>query len=204
MKGMLKLGLVLACYAVAACVGLAFVYTATFKTIEEKTQADLKASLKELFPDADDFPGISGAFEPEAQSVQFKGKYEARKNGVLIGAVVEVSSASYGGAIKVLVGMGVDGRISRIKILEHKDTPGLGANAASPAYYVDRPTKKTFYGQFEGKSIEDRFEVKGDVTAITASTITSRAVTTAVKAAGDAAAKWLTAQGVFISAGGSR
>jgi electron transport complex protein RnfG len=202
MKGMLKLGLVLACYAVAACVGLAFVYTATFKIIEERTQGDLEASLKDLFPDADTFNDISGAFEPEDQSVNFENQYDARKNGVLIGAVVQVSGASYGGNIKVLVGMGTDGKISRIKILEHKDTPGLGANAASPTYYVDRRAKKTFYGQFEGKSIEDTFEVQGDVIAVTASTITSRAVTTAVKAAGSAAAKWLTAQGA-LSTGGS-
>ncbi|MDR2096005.1 MAG: FMN-binding protein [Treponema sp.] len=202
MKGMLKLGLVLVCYAVAACVGLAFVYTATFKTIEERTQADMEASLKELFPEADTFNDISGAFKPEDQSVNFGSQYDARKNGVLIGAAVQVSRASYGGDIKVLVGMGANGRISRIKILEHQDTPGLGANAASPTYYVDRPAKKTFYGQFEGKSIEDTFEVKGDIAAITASTITSRAVAAAVKAAGDAAAKWLAAQGVF-GAGGS-
>jgi electron transport complex protein RnfG len=204
MKGMLKLGLVLACYALTACVGLAFVYTGTFKTIQERTRADLEASLKDLFPDADAFNDISGILEPDDPAVRFESQYEARKNGALIGTAVEALTASYGGNIKVLVGMGTDGRISRIKILDHKDTPGLGANAGSPVYYIDRPAKKTFYGQFEGKSIEDTFEVKNDVIAITASTITSKAVTAAVKAAGNASARWLAAQGALISAGGSR
>jgi electron transport complex protein RnfG len=53
----------------------------------------------------------------------------------------------------------------------------------------------TFYGQFAGKSVEAPFEVKGDVAAITASTITSKAVTMAVKASGDAAFAWLATQG---------
>jgi len=79
--------------------------------------------------------------------------------------------------------------------MEHSDTPGLGANAASPSYYVDRAKGITFYGQFAGKSVTDPFAVKGDVAAITASTITSRAVTSAVKAAGQAASEWLSTGG---------
>jgi electron transport complex protein RnfG len=94
-----------------------------------------------------------------------------------------------------LVGVNAGGIISGVKIQEHTDTPGLGANAASPKYYVDRAAGITFYGQFAGKSITDPFEVKrnGDVQAITASTITSRAVSAAVKAAGTGAAAWLKA-----------
>jgi electron transport complex protein RnfG len=198
---MLKLGIILACYAAAACVGLAFVYSGTAGTIAARTQADLEDSLKTLFPGADTFNSLDGAISPEDNSFAFESQYEARKNGAIVGAVVQVVRASYGGNIKVLVGIGTDGRISRIKILEHKDTPGLGANAASPSYYIDKE-KTTFYGQFENKPIDNPFEVKNDVTAITAATITSRAVASAVKAAADAAAKWLSAQGALT--GGSR
>jgi electron transport complex protein RnfG len=81
-----------------------------------------------------------------------------------------------------------------VKILEHQDTPGLGANAASPTYYVDKAAKLTFYGKFAGKPVSDPFVAKEDVAAITASTITSRAVSSVVKAAGTAAAVWLDAQ----------
>jgi electron transport complex protein RnfG len=90
-----------------------------------------------------------------------------------------------------MAGVNAEGFITGVKILEHSDTPGLGANAASPKYFVDKANGITFYGQFTGKRINDPFEVKNDVTAITASTITSRAVTQAVKAAGIAATAWL-------------
>ena len=194
MKGMLKLGIVLALYATAACVGLAFVYSATSETIAVRQQADLEAALRELFPEGDDFTDITGTMASLNPAVTFETHYAVRKGATLIGAAIQAAAASYGGTLKVLVGVGADGRISRVKILEHQDTPGLGANAASPTYYVDKSKNITFYGQFAGKPVQDPFEVKRDVAAITASTITSQAVTGAVKAAGDAASAWLTDQ----------
>jgi electron transport complex protein RnfG len=93
------------------------------------------------------------------------------------------------------VGVGADGKISGVKILEHSDTPGLGANADSKNYYVDRANGIHFYDQFAGKSASDPFEPKQDVIAITAATITSRAVAASVKAAAEAAMTWFAAQG---------
>jgi electron transport complex protein RnfG len=93
-----------------------------------------------------------------------------------------------------MVGVSRDNFITGVKILEHSDTPGLGANAASPSYFVDRAKGITFYGQFAGKKISDPFEVKKDVAAITASTITSRAVSNSVKAAGLAFSAWLSGE----------
>ncbi|MDR2632145.1 MAG: FMN-binding protein [Treponema sp.] len=190
MKGMLKLGIVLALYATAACVGLAFVYSATSETIAIRQQADLEIALQELFPEGEVFTDITGTIGNLNPGVAFETQYAVYKGSSLIGTAIQASVASYGGTLKVLVGVGADGRISRVKILEHQDTPGLGANAASPTYYVNKAEKITFYGQFAGKAVQDPFEVPGDVAAITASTITSRAVTLAVKASGDAAVAW--------------
>jgi electron transport complex protein RnfG len=187
--GMIKLGLVLACFATVACVMLAFVYSATAKIIAGRQQVDLNNSLKELFPGADAFREVSDIESPDP-SVSIENQYEALRGGERTGAALRLSRASYGGPIKVLVGVGVDGKITGVKILEHSDTPGLGANAASPSYFVDRDRGLTFYGQFAGKPVNDPFEVKGDVAAITASTITSSAVSAAVKAAGLGAAAW--------------
>ena len=188
--GMLKLGLILAVFAAAACVLLAFVYTGTQKVIDERKQADLQASLLELFPDAENFSAISGITSPD-QSAIFESAYKAVKDGKTIGVAVQVTRAGYGGPVKVLVGVSAQGVITRVKIMEHSETPGLGANAAAPSYFVDREKKLTFYGQFAGKSVNDPFKAKGDVHAITASTITSNAVALAVKAAGVGATAWL-------------
>ena len=73
--------------------------------------------------------------------------------------------------------MGVDakGEITGFQIIESKETPGLGTKAAD----------QKFWGQFIGRTLENfKFKVKkdgGDVDAITASTITSRAVTHAME-----------------------
>jgi electron transport complex protein RnfG len=201
MKGILKLGLVLTLYAAVACVGLAFVYAATEKVIVERQQADLEKALGELFPAADRFaPGIVGT--SSIAGITLEDQYGAYRGETLIGVAIRASGPGYGGPITALTGVGTDGVISRVKILEHTDTPGLGANAADPKYFVDKAAGLTFYGQFAGKSVQDPFEAKQDVIAITAATITSRAVAVIVKASGIAAAEWFAGNGIF--AGGSK
>ena len=202
LAGMVKLGLILALYAAAACVGLAFVYAGTEKVITQRQQADANAALKEVFPDADNFKPITDIISPDPAVTIEEGAVLALKNGAAIGVALKTSRASYSGAIKILVGTGVDGKISGIKILENNDTPGLGANAGSKTYYVDRANGIRFYDQFAGKSVNDPFTPKQDVIAISAATISSRAVADSVKAAGKAASAWLaTAAG---AQGGSR
>jgi electron transport complex protein RnfG len=191
-----KLGLVLMLYAAAACVGLSFVYTGTKATIEERSRSDLEASLKELFPAASGFEDITGTIASPDSGIHFGSQYAVKEGEKLAGAVLEASGGSYGGPITVLVGIGAGGTISRIKVMEHADTPGLGAHAASPSYYVDKAAGTTFYGQFSGKAVTDPFEPKDDVIAITAATITSRAVSRVVRVSGAAAAEWLAANGV--------
>jgi electron transport complex protein RnfG len=187
---MIKLGVTLALFAAAACVMLAFVYDGTAPVIAQRQQADLESALKELFPDADSFEPVTDIKSPDP-SVTIESAYKALKGGKSAGAALRLSRGSYGGPLKVMVGVSAEGSITGVKIMEHADTPGLGANAASPSYFVDRPKGITFYGQFTGKKVTDPFEVKGDVIAITASTITSTAVTAAVKAAGQGVTEWL-------------
>jgi electron transport complex protein RnfG len=214
--GIIKLGIILALYSSIACVGLAFVYNATEKQINENAVKERNTALKDLFPGADSFKTIDGIVIPDpspgSPKVTIKrdegnpddtGAYAAMKNNEIIGVALITSRASYSGLIKTLVGVGVDGKISGVKILEHSDTPGLGANAASSKYYVDRANGIRFYDQFAGKNVSDRFLPKQDVIAITAATVTSRAVAASVKAAGDAAMAWF-ASGANSQEGGAR
>ena len=195
MKGILKLGIILMLFATAACVGLAFVYSATEQIIAQRTQADLEASLMELFPDADGFEELSGVFQSPDPGVQFGTGYVVHRGAKLVGAALQASTSGYGGVLRILIGVGTDGSISHVKIMEHSETPGLGANSASPTYFVNRAEGITFYGQFQGKPASDPFIVKEDVSAITAATITSRAVTLAAKVSSQAAYEWLQSQG---------
>lgn len=201
-SGMFKLGLILAAFAAAACIMLAFVYNGTSSIIAQRQQADLEAALKELFPDADKFEKIDGVTSSD-DTVTIEDSYAAYKNNTVMGAALRVSRASYNGPIKSMVGVSANGYITGVKIMAHTDTPGLGANAASSSYFVDRANGITFYGQFTDKKITDPFIVKDDVIAITASTVTSRAVSLSVKAAGLAVHEWLTSGEADIVTGAS-
>ena len=189
---MLKLGLILALYAGAACVGLAFVYSGTAKVIARHQQEDLETSLKELFPDADNFEPITDIkCSDPLVTIEDGGAFAVLKDGRPIGVALRTSRASYSRVMRILVGVDVNQRIRGIKILENSDTPGLGANAGSESYYVDRAKGIHFFDQFAGKKVSDPFVPKQDVIAITAATVTSRAVADSVKAAGEAASAWL-------------
>lgn len=186
---MIKLGLILAVYCVVGCVGLGFVYNSTSKTIAQRQEADLQAGLREVFPQANGFT-VANNVKSANPKVIFDAAYTANGASGPLGIAVKVQGPSYGGPTTLIVGVSANGTITGVKVLENKDTPGLGANAANPTYYVDKTTKTTFAGQFAGKKLTDGFVVKQDVIAITSATITSRAITSLVqvvaKAASDA------------------
>jgi len=187
---MIKLGLILAVYTIVGCVGLAFVYNSTSKTIAQRQEADLQAGLREVFPTATGFTPTDKVKSPNS-TIVFDAAYTADGPSGSLGIAVKAHGPSYGGPTTLIVGVSTDGTITGVKVLENKDTPGLGANAASSTYYVDKATKTTFPGQFAGKKLTDGFVVKQDVIAITSATITSRSITNLVQVVGKAASEVL-------------
>ena len=96
-----------------------------------------------------------------------------------LGAAVQSSTMGFGGNLKVLVGFNPEGQILGYTLLEHAETPGLGAKA-------DQWFQKGQKGDIIGKSPAEPLTVSkdgGQVDAITASTITSRAFLKAVNQA---------------------
>ena len=99
--------------------------------------------------------------------------------GNFLGAAIKSTSNGFGGKIELMVGILADGTIKKVSVLSQSETPGLGANMTTPK----------FKNQFDEKH-PDSFNLKvtkdgGDVDAITAATISSRAFTLAVKNACD-------------------
>ncbi|MBP1542130.1 MAG: RnfABCDGE type electron transport complex subunit G [Prevotella sp.] len=103
--------------------------------------------------------------------------YEVKDaQGQDLGAAVESTTGGFGGDLKVLVGFDPEGTILGYTLLEHAETPGLGAKA-------DKWFQKGEKGDIIGKSPAEPLTVSkdgGQVDAITASTITSRAFLKAV------------------------
>ena len=100
----------------------------------------------------------------------------ADAKGKELGVAVESTTNGFGGDLKVLVGFNTDGKILGYTLLEHAETPGLGAKA-------DKWFQKGEKGDIIGKDPKEPLTVSkdgGQVDAITASTITSRAFLLAV------------------------
>ena len=96
-----------------------------------------------------------------------------------LGAAVESTTGGFGGNLKVLVGFDPQGNVLGYTLLEHAETPGLGAKA-------DKWFQKGEKGDIIGKNPAEPLTVSkdgGQVDAITASTITSRAFLLAVNKA---------------------
>ena len=109
--------------------------------------------------------------------------YTARQGEKVLGTAVETfTNLGFTGEFKLMVGFAPDRSIIDIAVIKHAETPGLGDK-------MERD-KSEFHVQFMGQDPESfNLAVKkdrGDVDAITASTITSRAYCDAVQRAYDA------------------
>lgn len=97
------------------------------------------------------------------------------------GIAIVVEENGFGGKMKVMVGFAPDGTILGYEVLEHQETPGLGDKST---YWFQKGQKP---GQcIVGRQATGHFTVSkdgGDVDAITAATISSRAFLRAVNAA---------------------
>ena len=90
---------------------------------------------------------------------------------------VESSANGFGGALNVLVGFDKDGNIIDYSLLSHAETPGLGSKAAD---WFKKGGKGDITGMNPGQKALTVSKDGGQVDAITASTITSRAFLQAV------------------------
>lgn len=146
---------------------LGVMHELTEEPIEAAAEAKTQNAIAAVLPE---FDQLSSLIESENGSY-----YMAMKDGELVGLAVNSKSSGFGGTLRLMVGFYMDGRICNTSVLEHSETPGLGAKCTEPA----------FADQFQGfNPAEQKLSVKkdgGDVDAITASTITSRAFCVALE-----------------------
>ena len=173
-----NMAIVLTGVTVVAGALLGYVNELTKGPIAEANAKALSDAIALVVPGFDNNP----AEEPE--SIELNGTtykiYKATKDGEFIGAAVEASSNGFGGALKVLVGFDKEGNIIDYSLLSHAETPGLGSKAAD---WFKKGAKGDITGKNPGQSPLVVKNDGGDVDAITASTITSRAFLNAVNAA---------------------
>ncbi len=152
------------------CSGLlAGVYALTAEPIAAAAAAKNEAAIKEVLP-------AEAVTIEEERTVEFEGASYAYnlaydEQGNTVGCAINVSPVGFGGPIVIKVGFDANGVICNTKVLSQAETPGLGAKCVEPAFSEQfkgfDPAKKNLAVKKDG----------GDVDAITASTITSRAYT---------------------------
>ena len=167
---MVKFGLILALICFTATLVLAVTYQVTKPKIDEELRMEEEAALEIILPEADSF---------NAKSVEGIEYFDALKGRSLIGYCIRVTGTGYNGFMRIVVGIDTAGVIKGVEVLEHHETPGLGAK-------IDeiRPGEKDawFLRQFVGKSART-IAIKRDIDAITGATISSKAVVDAVNKA---------------------
>lgn len=175
--------IVLGLIAAVTSLLLAYVYTITKEPIEKVQIEKLNKALNEVIPGLDSFKEYKAPVYVNngatTDSLKF---YDAFSNDELIGTAVQsFDNNGFNGLITVLVGFDNDGNIIQSQPLEHSETPGLGDK-------LDRK-KSDFTLQFDGiNPSEIDIKVKkdgGNIDAITAATISSRAYCRAIKLAYD-------------------
>lgn len=162
---------------------LAFVNELTQGPIKEANAKTLNKALKEVLPEFTNDP----VAECDTVSSEKNGKtivdfiiYPAKKGDQSVGTAVEAKSMGFGGELKVLVGFDAEGKIYNYSLLSHAETPGLGSKAAD---WFKPGNKGCIKGLNPGEQPLTVSKDGGQVDAITASTITSRAFLKAVNEA---------------------
>lgn len=163
--------------SLGASAALGFVYELTKGPIEASLLKKKIEAIKMVVPEFNNNPDEDMYLLPtgEGDSLEI---YPAMKDGETAGyAVKTYSNDGFSGYISLMAGFNPDGTIYNISVLEQKETPGLGTKMTDPL----------FNEQFRGKDpAQFTLKVKkdgGQVDAITAATISSRAFCDAVERA---------------------
>ncbi len=161
-----------------ASTSLGFVYSFTKGPIENAQNAKINNAISKVLPEFDNKPSAEKyTREVDGGILTF---YPATKGGQKVGTAIQTFTKNgFSGQIDLMVGFLADGSIHAIEVIAHKETPGLGDKMESD--------KSDFSVQFKGKN-PSTFKLMvtkdgGNVDAITASTISSRAYCDAVQRA---------------------
>ena len=159
-KDILKPALILFVICLVVTALLAGTNLLTKDKIAEQSALEAEQSRKVVLSDADSFEEADGY-------------YIGKANNETVGYVFQTEA-------KVMTGISADGQITGVVILEHSETPGLGANAE----------KASFTDQFKQTApekgitlVKNKAPSDGEIEAMTGASITSRAVTNAVNEA---------------------
>ena len=192
MKWLASIGLsgtVLALFAAVTSIAIGWTYLSTKSQIDFEVRRAEARQLLEIFPaDTHDNEMVDDTFTIDAETsllgirVARQG-YRVRLNDEVIGVILPTTARDgYSGDIRALVGIRRDGTVAGIRVVAHRETPGLGDK-------VDI-RKSDWVTDFNQRSLDDPtppgWNVKKDggvFDQFTGATVTPRAVILATRRA---------------------
>ena len=152
---------VLVCICLVASALLAGVFHLTDPIIQERSAAAASEARAVVLPDGDAFTLYTGELIQGVEEV-----YTA-DNGS--GIVCTTAFKGFDGLVRLMIGVGRDGTVKGIEVLDHSETPGMGSNALT----------ESFLGQYVG--LANAEEVDGYSGATRTSTAVRNGVTAALQ-----------------------
>lgn len=201
MGDIVKLCAILTVVCVLNGLALGYVYNASKAAIEKSAAATFATSLKRVVPRAEKFSERKTAALPDGRSVDY---YEGfAPGGAVAGYALSAEKQGYRSVLKALVGIDAAGEIQGVRVIGQDETPGLGTKIEEVAAQGTlwgriaelfgkgrrkdpEAAEPWFQEQYKGlapgevKLLRAGQDGKG-IHAITGATITSRALTDAVR-----------------------
>ena len=161
--GNMVLALTVICLVCAALLGL--VQHVTAGPIARTDQQKENAAIAAVVPAFDNEPSA------EKTAVGESVVFTARSGEDIVGYAIKVRTGGFGGTLVMMVGFTPDGTVYNTSVLSHSETPGLGAKITDEGV----APRAQVIGKNPATTVMDVKKYHGDIDAITASTITSRA-----------------------------
>ena len=145
----------------------------TEKAVTAAMEAELRSAIKKVLPEFDNDPA-KDVYKLSIAGEDSLTVYPAINAGQTVGYAIEsYSKNGFSGLIRVMVGFDSNGKILNFYVLEHNETPGLGSKMQE--WFSTDKNRQSVIGRDMTKGVLKVAKDGGDVDAITASTISSRA-----------------------------
>ncbi|MDR0572823.1 MAG: RnfABCDGE type electron transport complex subunit G [Tannerella sp.] len=173
------LSLTMICLVAGVALSAANKYTE--RAIAASKAAELQNAISHVTPEFDNNPTEEQYKVAVAENDSLT-IYPAKKEGKLAGCAVEsYTKNGFGGLIRVMVGFDAEGKLFNYSVLEHNETPGLGSKMQE--WFSTDKNQQYLIGRDMTKGALKVTKDGGDVDAITAATISSRAFLNAINLA---------------------
>lgn len=172
-NSLINMVLVLGGISLVASAGVGYVYKITEDPIAAAAEANKKAALGEVLPPFES----ETATELTLDGITVVVHTAKAADGATVGYAVETATNNgFSGQFRLVVGFTPRGEVYRVKVLEHAETPGLGSKMTEEG----NPLITSLAGRVPSEMNLAVRKDGGDIDAITAATITSRAYIDAV------------------------